>query len=144
MKKESKDKVDLYQKLVGDFSKTAIYFLRDTDFTFEKKEEPKKEEPKKEEPKKEEEMKPIPFKHLVDESKPTTRIQIFLHDGSRVVEKFNLSEKIENIFKVIDSQKPLKLYDIIMRDTKKSLSDEINKTIEECGLKNGSLLQVKK
>lgn len=148
LKKESKDKIELYQNIVGDeVTKSSIYYLRDSDFGLDqknqKKEEPKKEEPKKEEVKKEEEMKPIPFTHVVDESKPLTKIQIFFHDGSRVVEKFNLEEKISNIFKVVDSQKPLKSYDLIMRDTKKPLSD-LDKTIEDYGLKSASILQVKK
>lgn len=44
-----------------------------------------------------------PFKLHVDESKPTTTITIRCHDGSRIVQKFNLDHTVSDLYKHVEA-----------------------------------------
>jgi len=81
-----------------------------------------------------------PYTIKVDESQPTTSIQIRLHDGSRIVAKFNLTQKISDIRAYINSTKPSAAYDLMTSFPQKILTDE-SQTLGGAGLNNAVVIQ---
>jgi len=82
-----------------------------------------------------------PYTIKIDESQPTTSIQIRLHDGSRLVAKFNLTHKISDIRAYINSTKPTSSgYDLMTSFPQKILTDE-SQTLGGAGLNNAVVIQ---
>lgn len=79
----------------------------------------------------------------VDESQPTTSIQIRCLDGSRLVGKFNHTHTVADIRKFIDGQKPKSNYDLFHSFPVKPIGDE-SQTISTAGLLNSSIIQKSK
>jgi len=79
--------------------------------------------------------------YVLDESQPTTSIQIRLMDGSRIVAKFNHTHTIAHIRQYIDKNKPAnKPYDLATAFPQQNLTDE-SKTIKDAGLINSVVVQ---
>ena len=80
----------------------------------------------------------------VDESKPTTSLQIRLRDGSRLVARFNLDHTVANIKEFISAARPgesSSSYSLSsMGFPPKKLEDD-GATIEEAGLANAVVVQ---
>lgn len=79
----------------------------------------------------------------VDESKPTTSIQIRLHDGARIVAKFNLTHTVGDLIKYVEAASRLKSgqkSELTLQFPRKVLSDP-SQTIEQAGLKNAVVVQ---
>jgi len=78
---------------------------------------------------------------IVDESQPTTSIQIRLHDGSRIVGKFNHTHKVADIRRYIDATKPVGFsYSLMTTFPQKLIADE-SQSIQETGLMNSVVMQ---
>ena len=82
---------------------------------------------------------------VVDPSKPTTRLQLRMADGSRLVGKFNLDHTIQDVVNYIAAQRPGDAggYDLLTGFPPAPLTD-FAQTLEAAGLKNGSLTQKKR
>jgi len=81
----------------------------------------------------------LPIK--VDESQPTTSIQIRCGDGSRLIGKFNHTHTIKDIRQFIDSSKGSRSnYDLWFSFPQKLISDE-GQTIAAAGLVNSMVIQ---
>jgi len=79
----------------------------------------------------------------VDTSAPVTSLQIRLHDGTRLVAKFNHSHTVGDIMGFVDNALPGKFpYQLQTSYPVKVLTDE-NQTITEAGLLNAVLMQKK-
>jgi len=77
----------------------------------------------------------------IDESQPTTSVQIRCADGSRLVGKFNLSHTVKDIRRFIDKSKGVvSNYDIFSSFPSKAISDE-SQTIQTAGLANSVVIQ---
>eukprot|EP01112_Ceratiomyxa_fruticulosa_P010270 TRINITY_DN2708_c0_g1_i1.p1 TRINITY_DN2708_c0_g1~~TRINITY_DN2708_c0_g1_i1.p1 ORF type:complete len:397 (-),score=120.88 TRINITY_DN2708_c0_g1_i1:154-1344(-) len=77
----------------------------------------------------------------IDESKPTTSIQIRLADGTRMVSKFNHNHTIQDIRNFIDAaRRQPQEYDLITTFPQKTLSN-FSQTITEAGLLNAVVVQ---
>jgi UBX domain-containing protein 1 len=79
----------------------------------------------------------------VDESQPTTSLQIRLYDGTRLVAKFNHTNTIADIRNFVEHAKrlpPGKSYDLMTSYPPKVLTD-MNQTIRDAGLINAVLVQ---
>ena len=79
-----------------------------------------------------------------DESKPVTSIQIRMPDGSRLVGRFNLDQKVHEIRSFVAAARPAdknRAYQMLSGFPQKPVPDE-NVTIEEAGLK-GSVVVFK-
>jgi len=77
----------------------------------------------------------------VDESKPTTSIQIRCSDGSRLVGKFNHSHTVKDIRSYIDGTKPSKgSYDLCYSFPQKPITDE-SQTLSTANLLNAVVIQ---
>jgi len=80
---------------------------------------------------------------VVDSSVPTTSLQIRLHDGTRLVVKFNHHHTVGDIIGFVDKALPEKFsYQLQTAFPVKVLTDE-GQTIAEAGLLNAVLLQKK-
>jgi len=78
---------------------------------------------------------------IVDDSKPTTNIQVRLSDGSRLTIKCNLIHTIGDIRSHIEATKPSgKAMELRLSYPNKLLSDE-NQTVQEAGLLNATIVQ---
>jgi len=80
----------------------------------------------------------------VDESQPTTSVQIRCSDGSRLVGKFNHTHSIKDIRRFIDSSKGTQgNYDLFFSFPQKLIADE-SQTISAAGLANSVVIQKSK
>jgi len=88
-------------------------------------------------------VKPAGSSYTVDESQPFTSIQLRLHDGTRLVAKFNLSHTVADIRRFVESAKrlgPGQNYDLMLTFPQKVLN-EVDKTVGELGLQNAVIVQ---
>jgi len=77
----------------------------------------------------------------VDESQPTTSIQIRCGDGSRLVGKFNHTNTVKDIRRYIDGTKPSKgAYDLCYSFPQKPITDE-SQTVLAANLLNAVVIQ---
>lgn len=76
----------------------------------------------------------------VDESAPTTTIQMRLHDGTRITQRFNLSHTVGHIYAYVASASPGVEFDLNMSFPRKKLDDK-TQTIEAAQLQNAALTQ---
>lgn len=80
---------------------------------------------------------------VVDDSLPSTSIQIRLADGSRIVTHFNLHHTVNDIHAFIDASRPgtARNYQLqMMGFPPKVLADQAQ-TIEQAGLANSVIIQ---
>lgn len=77
-----------------------------------------------------------------DESRPVTSIQLRLHDGSRMVARFNHSQTVRDIRRFIASSRPdcPLSYFLMTAFPSKQLTDD-SQTIEDAGLVNAVVMQ---
>lgn len=81
-----------------------------------------------------------------DESKETTSIQLRLHDGTRLVAKFNLTQTVGDIRRFVNAARPEMggiLYDLMTTFPRKILEND-KETIADAGLKGATVVQAKK
>ena len=78
----------------------------------------------------------------VDDSLPSTSLQIRFADGSRVVQRFNTSHTISDVRAFIDATRPGEAseYTLQVGFPPKPL-DDATKTIEEAGVANSVIIQ---
>ncbi|KAI7853042.1 ubiquitin-related domain-containing protein [Circinella umbellata] len=77
----------------------------------------------------------------LDESQPTTSVQIRLGDGSRLVAKFNHTHTVNDIRRYIDATRPTdRAYLLQTTFPVKELTD-LDKTLKEAGLLNSVVVQ---
>ncbi|KAJ4799063.1 hypothetical protein LUZ62_050309 [Rhynchospora pubera] len=94
-------------------------------------------------------QKPSPIPGFqVDESLPTTSLQIRLADGTRLVARFNTNNTIRDLRAFIDASRPngtgtgtARSYRLQMVGFPPKLLDDGNKTIEEEGIANSVVIQ---
>ena len=80
-------------------------------------------------------------KPVVDESQPTTSLQIRFHNGERQVVPFNLTHTVSDIHAYIMMAAPVDgSYELVSGFPPKPLQDP-SKTIEEAGLKSAAITQ---
>lgn len=73
--------------------------------------------------------------------KDSTRIQFRLANGTRIVRRFKLSNTVRDIFAVVKETVEGARYEYFaLTSERKKLFDMLDKTIEEAGLKNSSIL----
>lgn len=82
----------------------------------------------------------------VDESLPTTSIQIRLSDGTRLVTRFNTSNTISDLRAFIDASRPSgtgtdRSYQLQTVGFPPKPLDDVSKTIEEEGIANSVVIQ---
>uniref|UniRef100_A0A2K6FDH6 NSFL1 cofactor p47 n=1 Tax=Propithecus coquereli TaxID=379532 RepID=A0A2K6FDH6_PROCO len=80
---------------------------------------------------------------LINESEPTTNIQIRLADGGRLVQKFNHSHRISDIrLFIVDARPAMAATSFVLMTTfpNKELADE-NQTLKEANLLNAVIVQ---
>lgn len=87
---------------------------------------------------------PPPSKLVIDESKPVTRIQIRMADGTRMVARFNLTHNVNDIRGFINASgnggsAPYSLFTNPRKDP--NPLDNVLLTIEEAGLANAVVFQ---
>lgn len=78
----------------------------------------------------------------VDESKPTTTLQIRLADGSSVKAQFNLTHTVSDLRRYITTMRPqyaIREFSLLTMYPAKELPED--KTIEEAGLQNTAIMQ---
>eukprot|EP00741_Cyanophora_paradoxa_P007737 tig00001206_g7486.t1 len=78
----------------------------------------------------------------VDASKPTTTLQIRLHDGTRLVAKFNLTHTVQHIRNFCEAALPMrgKAYDLMTTFPNKVLTD-FGVSIQDAGLASAAIVQ---
>lgn len=84
-----------------------------------------------------------PSTFLVDESLPSTSLQLRLADGTRIVAPFNYHHAVGDIRAFIDASRPSAIGDYQLQTVgfpPKSLSDP-SQTIEQAGLANSVVMQ---
>jgi hypothetical protein len=79
----------------------------------------------------------------VDENKAFTTVQVALIDGSKKKVKINMDEKLNVLFQYLKELTGVESFELILGYPKKNLSD-LDKTIEEYGLKNSAIIQKSK
>lgn len=85
----------------------------------------------------------VDYKFVLDESAKTTKLQLNFHDGTKKVQKFNLTHTVQDIKLYMESEKPLPFgttYDLRTAFDKRLLNDA-SVTIADAGLKGESLIQ---
>jgi len=83
------------------------------------------------------------YKLELDETQKTTKLQLHFHDGSKIVQKFNLYHTVLDIRLFMESQKPLPMgtcFELITTYPPATLSDH-SLSIEAGGLKGQSITQ---
>lgn len=82
----------------------------------------------------------LPAPHTEPPAGPeTTRIQIRTGDGKRVVHRFSLNEKVRDLFAFVKNDfDKTRIFQLTSHRV--NLIKEVNKTVEEAGLKNASVL----
>ncbi|KAL8209072.1 hypothetical protein R6Q57_008484, partial [Mikania cordata] len=89
-------------------------------------------------------MAPTPFVGLVvDNTLPSTSIQLRLADGTRMISRFNYHHTISNIRSFIDASRPggSRAYQLLTMGFPPKLLNDLNQTIEEAGLANSVVIQ---
>lgn len=84
-----------------------------------------------------------PMPSEVDPNKPTTSIQIRLHDGTRLVARFNEDQTLGDIRRFVSSARPLPSntnFELSLQFPRQILSED-SKTIRELGLKGSVIVQ---
>ena len=80
----------------------------------------------------------------LDESQPTTSLQLRLMDGTRMVAKFNHSHRIRDIRQFLDMSRPRNSvsssYQLVTAFPTKPLVDE-SQTLKDAGLLNAVIMQ---
>ncbi|KAJ0798148.1 putative UBX domain, UBA-like superfamily, SEP domain, Ubiquitin-like domain superfamily [Helianthus annuus] len=87
---------------------------------------------------------PTPFVGLVvDNTLPSTSIQLRLADGTRMVSRFNFHHTISNIRSFIDASRPggPRAYQLLTMGFPPKQLNDLNQTIEEAGLANSVVIQ---
>ncbi|XP_071725826.1 plant UBX domain-containing protein 4-like [Rutidosis leptorrhynchoides] len=87
---------------------------------------------------------PTPFVGLVvNDTLPSTSIQLRLADGTRMVSRFNLHHTINNIRSFIDASRPggTRNYQLLTMGFPPKQLNDLNQTIEEAGLANSVVIQ---
>ncbi|KAI3786365.1 hypothetical protein L1987_39986 [Smallanthus sonchifolius] len=87
---------------------------------------------------------PTPFVGLVvDNTLPSTSIQLRLADGTRMVSHFNFHHTISNIRSFIDASRPggSRAYQLLTMGFPPKQLNDLNQTIEEAGLANSVVIQ---
>merc|ERR1719152_630899 len=85
----------------------------------------------------------VDYKFVLDESAKTTKLQLTFHDGSKIVQKFNLTHTVQDIRLFMESQKPLPFgttYELRTAFDKRLL-DDVSQTIQDGGLRGEALMQ---
>lgn len=83
------------------------------------------------------------YKLELDETQKTTKLQLNFHDGSKVVQKFNLTHTVNDVRLFMASQRPLPVgtgFELHTTYPPAVLNDH-NITIQDGGLKGQSMLQ---
>jgi len=83
------------------------------------------------------------YKLELNESEKTTKLQLLFHDGSKIVQKFNLTHTVLDIRLFMESQKPLPMgtcFELMTTYPPATLSDH-SITIEAGGLKGQAITQ---
>eukprot|EP00164_Ancoracysta_twista_P000533 GFYU01000712.1.p1 GENE.GFYU01000712.1~~GFYU01000712.1.p1 ORF type:complete len:297 (-),score=92.07 GFYU01000712.1:363-1253(-) len=86
---------------------------------------------------------PAPGEFKLDESQPTTSIQIRLADGSRLVGKFNHTHTINDIRAYISAQRPGQPAYTLMTTFPKQILSNMSQTIKDAGLIGAAIVQNK-
>eukprot|EP00656_Telonema_subtile_P052408 TRINITY_DN7306_c0_g1_i2.p1 TRINITY_DN7306_c0_g1~~TRINITY_DN7306_c0_g1_i2.p1 ORF type:complete len:255 (+),score=62.57 TRINITY_DN7306_c0_g1_i2:198-962(+) len=83
------------------------------------------------------------FRLEVDESEKTTKLQLLFHDGSKIVQKFNLTHTVQHIRMFMESQKPLPAGTsfALMTTYPPATLDDHSVTIQDGGLKGQAITQ---
>eukprot|EP01095_Lingulamoeba_sp_RSL-Kostka_P000351 TRINITY_DN1054_c0_g1_i1.p1 TRINITY_DN1054_c0_g1~~TRINITY_DN1054_c0_g1_i1.p1 ORF type:complete len:373 (-),score=151.58 TRINITY_DN1054_c0_g1_i1:62-1180(-) len=76
----------------------------------------------------------------VDETKPTTKIQIKLHNGKKLPVKCNLTHTIGDLRSIVQKETNKDSFSLLIPYPRKELTDD-SKTIEEEKLKNAQIIQ---
>lgn len=76
----------------------------------------------------------------LDESQPLTTIQIRLHDGTRLTQRFNLTDTVGSIYTFVASATPGAEFDLNMSFPRKKLEDRAQ-SIADAQLQNAALTQ---
>ncbi|GJR43368.1 plant UBX domain-containing protein 4-like protein [Tanacetum coccineum] len=87
---------------------------------------------------------PTPFVGLVvDDTLPSTSIQLRLGDGTRMVSRFNLHHTVSNIRSFIDASRPggPRAYQLLTMGFPPKQLNDLNQTIQEAGLANSVVIQ---
>lgn len=87
---------------------------------------------------------PTPFVGLVvDNTLPSTSIQLRLADGTRMVSRFNFHHTISDIRSFIDASRPggPRAYHLLTMGFPPKQLNDLNQTIEEAGLANSVVIQ---
>jgi len=79
----------------------------------------------------------------IDDSQPTTSIQIRLANGERLQAKFNLTHTVKDIRAFIDGNKPSNIKYQLMTSYPQKVFTEENQSIQEAGLAGSVLIQKK-
>lgn len=85
----------------------------------------------------------VEYEFVLDESAKTTKLQLNFHDGTKIVQKFNLTHTVQDVRMFMEQQKPLPFGTCFELRTAydKKLLDDVNVTIQDGGLKGESLMQ---
>lgn len=87
---------------------------------------------------------PVPSMGLVvDESSPSTSIQLRLADGTRMVSRFNQHHTIRDIHAFIDALRPsgVRTYQLLTMGFPPKQLGDLDQTIEEAGIANSVVIQ---
>ncbi|XP_071736578.1 plant UBX domain-containing protein 4-like [Rutidosis leptorrhynchoides] len=87
---------------------------------------------------------PTPFVGLVvDDTLPSTSVQLRLADGTRMVSRFNFHHTISNIRSFIDASRPggARTYQLLTMGFPPKQLNDLNQPIEEAGLANSVVIQ---
>lgn len=85
----------------------------------------------------------VDYNFVLDESAKTTKLQLNFHDGSKKIQKFNLTHTVQDIRLFMESEKPLPFgttYELRTAYDKRLLDDS-SLTITDAKLKGESLIQ---
>lgn len=85
----------------------------------------------------------VDYNFVLDESAKTTKLQLNFHDGTKLVQKFNLTHTVHDVRMFMQSHKPLPFGTTFELRTAydKRLLDDSSVTIEAGKLKGESLIQ---
>jgi UBX domain-containing protein 1 len=83
-------------------------------------------------------VKPVQFS--VDESQPITTLQIRLHDGTRMVAKFNQTHTVADVRRFVEMAKKTPPFDLMTSFPTKVLADS-NQSLKDAGLINATVVQ---
>lgn len=85
----------------------------------------------------------VDYEFVLDESAKTTKLQLTFHDGTKLVQKFNLTHTVNDVRMFMQSQKPLPFGTTFQLHTSydKRLLDDPSVTIVDGKLKGESLMQ---